>query len=67
MESITLDEAVNIIKNPREGSSTQPYRRDKSLKRTSTGPSTKKSKPSSSTASSDSTGLVYHLLGLRIL
>jgi hypothetical protein len=56
METITLDEAVNVIKNPREGSSTQPYRRDKSLKRTSTGPSSKKSKPSSSTASSDSTG-----------
>jgi hypothetical protein len=44
MESISLNEAVNILKNPREGSSTQPFRRDKSLKRTSTGPSTKKSK-----------------------
>lgn len=52
MEFITLEEGVNLLKNPREGHASFPYRRDKSLKRSSTGPSTKKSKSSTSAESS---------------
>jgi hypothetical protein len=52
VEFITLEEGVNLLKNPREGHASFPYRRDKSLKRSSTGPSTKKSKSSTSAESS---------------
>jgi hypothetical protein len=52
VEFITLEEGVNLLKNPRKGHASFPYRRDKSLKRSSTGPSAKKSKSSTSAESS---------------
>jgi hypothetical protein len=52
LEFISLKEGVNLLKNSREGHASYPYRRDKSLKQSSTGPSSKKSKSSTSAESS---------------